>query len=310
MQFEKEVKPQSDLYHRSPVKTSREALQHTALNKLHSKVAEVENENTSVEAAHQTEQKAESLARYSVRTAKYIDGQRKAAPYKKAARLKVKAEKAEIKAAYEKTLAENPSLKKSALKKFRQKQQIKKKYQKAKRAEQTAKQAKKAAQNAERAASRLAAFIWRHKAVFGVILAIVLLIAWLGTALSSCSVIGTTGFNSIMVSSYFAEDEDIYAAENYYNGLEQNLQSKMIISKMSIRDMMNITTTWRVSVITRMSLFHILRLYIRISNSMTLNLLLILCSMHNTICRLPKQAGSRQTRTGTNTPIKFSMLRL
>lgn len=227
LQFEKEVKPQSDLYHRSPVKTSREALQHTALNKLHSKVAEVENENTGVEAAHQTEQKAESLARYSVRTAKYIDGQRKAAPYKKAARLKVKAEKAEIKAAYEKTLAENPSLKKSALKKFRQKQQIKKKYQKAKRAEQTAKQAKKAAQNAERAASRLAAFVWRHKAVFGVILAIVLLIAWLGTALSSCSVIGTTGFNSIMVSSYFAEDEDIYAAENYYNGLEQNLQSKI-----------------------------------------------------------------------------------
>ena len=227
LQFEKEVKPQSDLYHRSPVKTSREALQHTALNKLHSKVAEVENENTGVEAVHQTEQKAESLARYSVRTAKYIDGQRKAAPYKKAARLKVKAEKAEIKAAYEKTLAENPSLKKSALKKFRQKQQIKKKYQKTKRAEQTAKQAKKAAQNAERAASRLAAFIWRHKAVFGVILAIVLLIAWLGTALSSCSVIGTTGFNSIMVSSYFAEDEDIYAAENYYNGLEQNLQSKI-----------------------------------------------------------------------------------
>ena len=141
LQFEKEVKPQSDLYHRSPVKTGREALQHTALNKLHSKVAEVENENTGVEAAHQTEQKAESLARYSVRTAKYIDGQRKAVPYKKAARLKVKAEKAEIKAAYEKTLAENPSLKKSALKKFRQKQQIKKKYQKAKQAEQTAKQA-------------------------------------------------------------------------------------------------------------------------------------------------------------------------
>ena len=227
LQFEKEVRPQSDLYHRSTAKTGSDALQHTALNKLHSKVAEVENENMGVEAAHQTEQKAESLARYSVRTAKYIDGQRKAAPYKKAARLKVKAEKAEIKAAYEKTLAENPSLKKLALKKFRQKQQIKKKYQQAKRAEQTAKKAKKAAQNAERAASRLAAFVWRHKAVFGAILAIVLLIAWLGTALSSCSVIGTTGFNSIMVSLYFAEDEDIYAAENYYNGLEQNLQSKI-----------------------------------------------------------------------------------
>ena len=36
----------------------------------------------------------------------------------------------------------------------------------------------KTAQNAERAASRLCG-VWRHKAVFGVILAIVLLIAWL-----------------------------------------------------------------------------------------------------------------------------------
>ena len=227
LQFEKEIKPQTELNHRSPINAGCEVLQNTALNNLHTKVAEVENENSGVEAAHQTEQKAETLTRYSVRTAKYIDGQRKAAPYKKAARLKVKAEKAEIKAAYEKTLAENPPLKKSALKKFRQKQLIKKKYQKAKRAEQTAKQAKKATQNAERAASRLAAFVWRHKAVFGVILAIVLLIAWLGTALSSCSVMGTTGFNSIMVSSYFAEDEDIYAAENYYNGLEQNLQRRI-----------------------------------------------------------------------------------
>ena len=226
LQFENEAKPLSDNRY-TFVKNSTTFASNRVLLKAHNKIREVERENSSVEAAHQTEQKAESLARYSVRTAKYINGQRKAAPYKKAARLKVKAEKAEIKAAYEKTLAENPSLKKSALKKFRQKQQIKKKYQKTKRAEQTAKQAKKAAQNAERAASRLAAFIWRHKAVFGAIFAIVLLIAWLGTALSSCSVIGTTGFNSIMVSSYFAEDEDIYAAENYYNGLEQNLQSKI-----------------------------------------------------------------------------------
>ena len=30
-----------------------------------------------------------------------------------------------------------------------------------------------------------------------------------------------------MVSSYFAEDADIYAAENYYVSLEQNLQSKI-----------------------------------------------------------------------------------
>lgn len=227
LQFEKEVKPQSDIYHRSPIRNSADTLQYAATNKIHTKVAEVEHDNTAVKAAHKTEQKAETLSRYSMRTARYIDGQRKAAPYKKAARLKHRAEKAEVKAIHEKTLAENPQLKKSAIKKFQQKQRIKKQYQKAKQTEQTAKAAKKTAQNTERALRRFAAFVWRHKAVFGIILAIVLLIAWLGTVLSSCSVMLTTGTNSIMVSSYFADDADIYAAENYYVSLEQNLQNKI-----------------------------------------------------------------------------------
>lgn len=230
LQFEKEVRPQSDLYHRSPIAPAKTAASYAGQNvksKLHSKIAEAEHENSAVEAVHKIEQKAETLARYSVRTAKYIDGQRKAAPYQKAAKLRHRAEKAEIKAIHEKTLAENPQLKKSALKKFQQKQRIKKQYQKAKQAEQTAKAAKKTAQNTERATRRFAAFVWRHKIVFGVILIIALLVAWLGTILSSCSVMLTTGTNSIMVSSYFAEDEDIYAAEEYYTGLEQDLQSRI-----------------------------------------------------------------------------------
>ena len=230
LKFEKEVRPQSDLYHRSPVAPAKTAASYAgqdAKSKLHSKITEVEHENSAVEAAHKTEQKAETLARYSVRTGKYINGQRKAAPYKKAAKLRHRAEKAEVKAIHEKTLAENPQLKKSALKKFQQKQQIKKQYQKAKRTEQTAKAAKKTAQNTERATRRFAAFVWRHKAIFGVIFIIVLLVAWLGTVLSSCSVMLTTGFDSIMVSSYFAEDADIYAAEEYYTGLEQDLQARI-----------------------------------------------------------------------------------
>lgn len=230
LQFEKEIKPQGDPYHRTPlapVKSAVSVSKYETVNKIHSKIAEVEHENTAVEATHKTEQKAETLARYSVRTAKYIDAQRKAAPYQKAARLRHRAEKAEIKAIHEKTIAENPQLKKSVLKKFQQKQRIKKQYQKAKRAQQTAKTAKKTAQNTERTLRRFVAFVWRHKAIFGVVLAVALLIAWLGTALSSCSVMMTTGFNSVMVSSYFAEDADIYAAEDYYISLEQDLQAKI-----------------------------------------------------------------------------------
>ncbi|MDO5396330.1 MAG: NlpC/P60 family protein [bacterium] len=228
LKFEKEIKPQSDIYHRSPVKNAAGIAGMTVLNKAHSKVGEHENENTGVEAAHKTEQKAESLLRFGNRKGRMIIQNRKNAPYKKAARLQFRAEKAEAKAFVQKTLADNPDFKKkSALRKFLQKKQIKKKYQQAKRAEQSAKQAKRAAKTTKDVTVYIVEFIKRHKKVFGVILAIALIIAWIATTISSCAVMGTTGFNSIMVSSYFAEDADIYAAENYYKDLESGLQSEI-----------------------------------------------------------------------------------
>ena len=226
LQFENEPKPLSDNRY-TFIKNSAAFAGNKVLFKAHNKIREVEHDNSAVEAAHKTEEQTERLAQYSMRVQKNFSRQRKNAPYKKAARLQQRAEKAEVKALYEKTLAEHPELKKSEVKKFIQKQRIKKQYQKAKRAEQTAKQAKKAVQTAEKTARQAAAFIWRHKAVFGIIIAIVLMIAWLGSVLSSCSVMGTMGTNSLMVSSYFAEDEDIYAAEDYYVGLEQDLQSNI-----------------------------------------------------------------------------------
>lgn len=227
LKFEQEVKPQKDLYHRTPIKTAASEIGVQLANKAHSKVSEVERDNSAVEGVHKAEQKAETLVRYSARTTNYIRQNRKAAPYKRAQRLRFKAEKAEINAAYKKTLAENPELKKSVLKKFRQKQQIKKKYQQMKRVEQNAKTAKKTAKAAVKTTEKIAKFIWRHKKVFAVILIIALVVCWLATIISSCSVMGTSGINSIMTSSYFAEDEDIYMAEGYYAGLEADLQSEI-----------------------------------------------------------------------------------
>ncbi|MGN0178940.1 MAG: CD1108 family mobile element protein, partial [Monoglobaceae bacterium] len=226
LQFENEPTPVIDNRY-TFIKNSAAFAGNKVLFKAHIKILEVEHDNSAVEAAHKTEEQTERLAQHSMRVQKNFSGQRKNTPYKKAARLQQRAEKAEVKALYEKTLAECPELKKSEVKKFIQKQRTKKQYQKAKRAEHTAKQAKKAAQTAEKTARQAAAFIWRHKGVFGIIIAIVLIIAWLGSVLSSCSVMGTMGTNSLMVSSYFAEDEDIYAAEDYYVGLEQDLQRKI-----------------------------------------------------------------------------------
>ncbi|MDO5396533.1 MAG: NlpC/P60 family protein [bacterium] len=225
--FEKEVKPQKDLYHRSPINTVTAAAGAQLMNKAHSKISEVENDNSAVEGAHKAEQKAETLTRYSARTARYIYQNKKAAPYKRAQKLRFKAERAEIKAAYQKTLAENPELKKSALKKFQQKQRIKKQYQRAKPAEQSAKAAKKSAQAAKETTVRIVNFVKRHKGAIAAVLIIALVVCWLATAISSCAVMGTSGINSILTSSYLAEDEDIYMAEGYYAGLEADLQSEI-----------------------------------------------------------------------------------
>lgn len=228
LNFEKEVKPQQDIYKRRPLRSAAGMAGMQLTNKVHSKVGEAERENSAVEGAHKSEQKAERLLQFSNRTRRLISQNHKNAPYKKAARLQFKAEKAEAKAFVEKTLADNPDLKKkSALRKFIQKKQIKKKYQQAKRAEQSAKQAKRAVKTTKDAAKAVVQFIMRHKKVFGVILLIALLIAWVATTISSCAIMATTGINSIMVSSYFAEDADIYAAENYYKELESGLQREI-----------------------------------------------------------------------------------
>ena len=228
LRFEDEPKTQRSLHGRQPARTAAGAAGFAVSQKIHSKVRENEQDNSGVEAAHYTEEKAERLLQFSSRTRRMIADNRKSAPYKKAARLKFKAEKAEVKAIYEKTLAENPELrKKSAIKKFLQKKQIKKKYQQAKRAEQSAQAAKKSAKTAKDVTVKTAEFVWRHKKAFAVIILLALLFAWVASTASSCAVMGTTAVNSILTSSYLSEDEDIYAAEDYYKSLETNLRNRI-----------------------------------------------------------------------------------
>ena len=71
-------------------------------------------------------------------------------------------------------------------------------------------------------------FIKRHKKVFGAILAI---------AFNNCLdsnynfILRGYGYNGLLTQLWyrhnFAEDEDIYAAENYYKDLESGLQSEI-----------------------------------------------------------------------------------
>ena len=78
-------------------------------------MSETEHENTGIEAAHKTEQKAESILRFGNRTGRMDYTKSQNAPYKKAARLQFRAEKAGSKGLCSKTLADNPDFKKNQL---------------------------------------------------------------------------------------------------------------------------------------------------------------------------------------------------
>lgn len=225
LEFDKQVKPQGSNGTLQFAKAPLAMLGNEVTNKIHGKIASVEKDNSAVEATHTVEKAVES---YSLQKIHKSLLKRRNAPYEKVDKLHHKAEKLEIKAKTEKFFADNPDLKKkNAIQKQLQKRKIKKQYQKAKHAEQRAKKAKKVAQKTKETTARFASFVWRHKMTFGIIILIVLLLSWVLGVMSSCSVMGTTGLNSIMTSSYFADDDDIYDSEDYYNSLEQNLQNRV-----------------------------------------------------------------------------------
>ena len=228
LMFEKEILPQKDLYKRRPMRSAVEITGGVISQKAHSKVRENEQDNVGVEAAHASEEKAEQILTLGKRTRRLISQKHNNANYQKAARLRFEADKSEAKAAFEKAKVQNPELrKKTFTKKAMQKKQIKRQYQKIKYAEQQGKTAKTTVKAAKDTAVKTSEFVYRHKKAFGTIILIALLIAWVISTVSSCAVMGTQGINSILTSSYFAEDEDIYAAEDYYLNFETELQTEL-----------------------------------------------------------------------------------
>lgn len=199
----------------------------------HRKVRQVEQENVGVEAAHKAEETAETVAGAGVRRVQSAHRSRKLKPYRTAATLEKKADKANVNALYQKTLRENPTLQSNPFSRWQQKQAIKRQYaaakagKGAKSAQRTVATTKKAAKEAAKAAEKTAAFIARHPKEILIVLAIGLVLVLLLNVISSCSVMLQGGLNMIVGTSYTAEDEDIIAAEAYYTGLEGGLRQEV-----------------------------------------------------------------------------------
>ena len=212
-------KPTSKLTH-----AVRDAPANFVLSQVHREVAQSEDDNVGVEAAHKVEQTVESGGRLvqSAHRAHQLK------PYRAAIRAEKKLERANIDALQKKAEIDRPTS--NPVSKWQQKQAIKKQYAAAKHnqaaqttakaAENTAKAAKKAAEKAEKAGK----YVWEHRRGFAIAAAILLMLAFLLNGLSSCSVLMDGVGSGIAASTYPSQDADMLGAEAQYCAMEAELQ--------------------------------------------------------------------------------------
>lgn len=214
-------KPPSKLAH-----SVTDAPLNTVLATAHRQIRESEDENVGVESAHRMEQFAEG----GVRTIDSVHRSHKLKPYRNAAHAEAAADKANLKALNKQAQQNNPQFSSNPYSRWQQKRAIKKEYMAAKAGktgkntakatQRTAKTAKKAAENTK----KTGAFLAKHWKGALIALAILLIVAFLLSVVSSCSVIVQSGVSSFVASSYAADDADMLAAEEQYCALEAELQ--------------------------------------------------------------------------------------
>lgn len=231
LHFEKEVLPPGAKKPAAPVaavKGTAAVIGRAGIRKLHEKIGEVEHENVGVKAAHRTEQATEGVYRGGRKIAGSAVRHAKQAPYRRVAKLEHQSTRAHVTYAWQKSLHDNPQLNSNLLSQYLQKQKIKRQYAKAAReARRAASAAKKTATTTEKLTVRTVAFVKRHPVAFGIIGALLGLVFFLSTALTSCSNMATGGISSIILSSYLAEDADINSAELIYTDWETTLQEQI-----------------------------------------------------------------------------------
>ena len=212
-------KPPSKLTH-----AAQDAPANLVLSQVHREIAQSEDDNVGVEAAHKTEEAVESGGRL-VRSAHRAHQLK---PYRAAIRAEKKLEQANIDALQKKAEIDSPTS--NPVSKWQQRQAIKRQYAAAKQnhaaqttakaAENTAKAAKKAAEKAEEAGK----YVWEHRRGFAIAAAILLMLAFLLNGLSSCSVLMDGVGSGIAASTYPSQDADMLGAEAQYCAMEAELQ--------------------------------------------------------------------------------------
>ena len=194
---------------------------------IHREIRESEEDNVGVEAAHQLEETAEGtsyLLREGHRTSQLK-------PYREADKAEAKLERANVQYLQKKAEVENPSSNPAS--KWQQKQNIKRQYAAAKSGktaettQKTAENASKAVQKTAESVEKAAEWVWEHKKGVAIVGGILLLLCFMLSAMSSCSMFVESLGGAIVQSSYHASDEAMLDAEAAYIAMEEELQRKL-----------------------------------------------------------------------------------
>ena len=198
-------------------KTAVHKMQTENMYFVHRKIAETEKDNSAVEGAHKTEQRAEDVYHYM----KYHRKSKAQRKRDRLERLHKKQVTADMKLEYEKFISENPHLKgnspKKQLQRQLQKQRIKREYAKARRAGAEAKTAKetftKTANAATGIAKKLQEIATKNKTLIITVGIFALLLIMIMSALSSCGSMFTGTVTTTMASTYLSLPAEIDAAD-------------------------------------------------------------------------------------------------
>ena len=222
-----------EVYKKKPSKFThavRDAPGNAALMQFHREIRQSEDENVGVEAAHKSEEAAETGGRL----ARSAHRSHELKPYRKSAKAEKRLDRANLGYLQKKTARDNPQPFGNPLAHWRQKRAVKKQYAAAKRAGQFTGSVGKAAQNTSKAAKtaareskRAAAFVGRHQNGFLIAAGVFLVLVLLLNVLSSSSVLLEGTLSGVTASTYPSTDDAMLGAEAAYAQKEADLQNEI-----------------------------------------------------------------------------------
>ena len=195
-----------------------------SLNKLHSKVYEVEHENVGAEAGHKAELISESVCKEGKKVTGSAYRYLRNSPYRQEAKFEVKSIKERSKLEYQKALRDNPNMRSNPISRFRQKRIIRKKYADALRnVGKSGKSAKKTTGAVKKTGQAITNSMRKNPVLLVKASILLLIIFMIMALLSMCATLFSGGTAFVGSVSYAAADEDINQTELLYTELETDL---------------------------------------------------------------------------------------